>query len=137
MIKTDHHSLKYFLNQRASTPFQHKWVSKLLGFDYEINYKVGQDNVVVDALSRAHGISTSEGSGALSLLECSSISYSYGGWLDEIWRYSEQDAWVVKRTKEVLDNLHSDTGSSSLAMFSFINGFLCYKGRIVSSSTSK
>ncbi|GJX59479.1 retrotransposon-related protein [Tanacetum coccineum] len=51
-IKTDHFSLKYVLDQRITTPFQSKWLPKLLGFDYEIEYKQGKDNVVVDALSR-------------------------------------------------------------------------------------
>ncbi|GJY66503.1 ty3-gypsy retrotransposon protein [Tanacetum coccineum] len=51
-IKTDHFSLKYFLDQRLSTPFQTKWLPKLLGFDYEIIYKKGADNAAADALSR-------------------------------------------------------------------------------------
>ncbi|GKD18655.1 putative mitochondrial protein, partial [Tanacetum coccineum] len=52
-IKTNHFSLKYFLDQRITTPFQSKWLPKLLGFDYEIMYKRGKEN---DALSRtAHG----------------------------------------------------------------------------------
>lgn len=38
-IKTDHHSLKYFLGQRLSSIEQHKWVTKMLGYDYEIIYK--------------------------------------------------------------------------------------------------
>ncbi|TQD70724.1 hypothetical protein C1H46_043741 [Malus baccata] len=42
IIQTDHHSLKYFLQNRANSPFQQKWVSKLLGFDYEIQYRKGQ-----------------------------------------------------------------------------------------------
>jgi hypothetical protein len=49
-IKTDHQSLKYFLEQRLSSPEQQKWVTKLFGYDYEIIYKKGKDNVVVDAL---------------------------------------------------------------------------------------
>nr|GFA94454.1 Ty3/gypsy retrotransposon protein [Tanacetum cinerariifolium] len=40
------------LDQRITTPFQSKWLPKLLGFNYEIEYKKGKDNVVVDALSR-------------------------------------------------------------------------------------
>lgn len=52
IIRTDHHSLKYFLHQKSNTPFQQKWVSKLLGYDYEIQYKCGRDNLVADALSR-------------------------------------------------------------------------------------
>jgi hypothetical protein len=50
-IKTDHQSLKYFLEQCISSPEQQKWVTKLFGYDYEIIYKKGKDNVVVDALS--------------------------------------------------------------------------------------
>ncbi|GKC50171.1 putative mitochondrial protein [Tanacetum coccineum] len=51
-IKTDHFILKYLLNQRLTTPFQVKWLPKLLGFDYEFSYNKGSENVVADALSR-------------------------------------------------------------------------------------
>lgn len=37
-----------------TTPFQLKWLFQLLGFDYEIQYKKGSENVVVDALSRVN-----------------------------------------------------------------------------------
>jgi hypothetical protein len=50
-IKTDHQILKYFLEQRISSQEQQKWVTKLFGYDYEIIYKNGKDNVVADALS--------------------------------------------------------------------------------------
>ncbi|KAK8933363.1 hypothetical protein KSP39_PZI015730 [Platanthera zijinensis] len=51
-VRTDHQSLKHFLDQRVSSPLQQKWVTKLLGYDYEIVYRRGKDNVVADALSR-------------------------------------------------------------------------------------
>ena len=51
-VKTDHDSLKYFLDQRLSLEEQQKWVSKMLGYDFEIVYKKGKENIVVDALSR-------------------------------------------------------------------------------------
>jgi hypothetical protein len=47
LIKTDHYSLKYLLDQRLATIPQHHWVEKLLGFDFSIEY-----NVVADTLSR-------------------------------------------------------------------------------------
>jgi hypothetical protein len=53
-IKTDHQSLKYFLEQCISSPKQQKWGTKLFGYDYEIIYKKGKDNVVVDALSQKY-----------------------------------------------------------------------------------
>jgi hypothetical protein len=51
-VKIDHDSLKYFLEQRLSSEEQQKWVTKILGYDFEIVYKKGKQNVVVDALSR-------------------------------------------------------------------------------------
>jgi hypothetical protein len=51
-VKTDHDSLKYLLEQRLSSEEQHKWVTKILGYDFEIVYKKGKQNVVADALSR-------------------------------------------------------------------------------------
>jgi len=53
-VKTDHDSLKYFLEQRLSSKEQQKWVTKMLGYEFEIIYKKGKQNVVVDALSRNH-----------------------------------------------------------------------------------
>jgi hypothetical protein len=51
-IKTDHDSLKYFLEQRLSSEEQQKWVTKILSYDFEIIYKKGKKNVVADALSK-------------------------------------------------------------------------------------
>lgn len=38
-IKTDHQSLKFFMEQRLSTFLQQKWLIKMLGYDYEITTK--------------------------------------------------------------------------------------------------
>jgi len=51
IVKTDHYSLKYLLDQRLATIPQHHWVGKLLGFDFSVEYRSGATNVVVDALS--------------------------------------------------------------------------------------
>lgn len=56
VIKTDQKSLKWLLQQKISTPFQQFWLSKLLGFDYEIQYKQGKENLAADALSRVTNV---------------------------------------------------------------------------------
>jgi hypothetical protein len=80
-IKTDHQSVKYFLEQRISSPKQKKWVTKLFGYDYEIIYKKGKDNVVVDALSQKY-----EDEGSLS-----SLSFIVLDWLQAIRQEWLQD----------------------------------------------
>ena len=39
IIFTDHHSLKLIIDQHIYMPKQQKWVTKLLGYDYEIVYR--------------------------------------------------------------------------------------------------
>jgi hypothetical protein len=73
-IKTDHQRLKYFLEQRISSPEQQKWVTKLFGYDYEIIYKKGKDNVVAYALSQKY-----EDEGSLF-----SLSFIVPDWLQVI-----------------------------------------------------
>lgn len=55
IIKTDQKSPKWLLQKKVSTPFQQFWLSNLLSFDYEIQYKSGKENIATDALSRAQG----------------------------------------------------------------------------------
>jgi hypothetical protein len=52
LVRTDHYSLKYLLDQRLSTVPQHQWISKLFGFDFTVEYRPGRLNTVADALSR-------------------------------------------------------------------------------------
>lgn len=52
VIRTDQQALKYLLEQKIGRPAQQKWISKLLGYDFSVEYKRGRENNVVDALSR-------------------------------------------------------------------------------------
>jgi hypothetical protein len=52
VVKANHYSLKNLLDQRLATIPQHQWVSKLMGFDFVVEYKPGANNTVDDALSR-------------------------------------------------------------------------------------
>jgi hypothetical protein len=53
-IKIDHQILKHFLEQRISSEEQQKWITKLFVYDYEIIYRKGKQNVVVNALSHKY-----------------------------------------------------------------------------------
>jgi len=53
-ILTDHRSLRELMSQAIQTPEQHRYLVRLLGFDYTIQYRSGQTNTVADALSRVN-----------------------------------------------------------------------------------
>ncbi|KAH0714822.1 hypothetical protein KY284_007727 [Solanum tuberosum] len=52
IVRTDHYSLKYLLEQKVTSTIQQKGLTKLLGLDYEVKYKKGAKNRVANELSR-------------------------------------------------------------------------------------
>lgn len=61
VVRTDHSSLKHLWEQRIHTVAKQKWLTKLLGYDFRIEYKAGKENRVADALSRKLEQDTHEG----------------------------------------------------------------------------
>jgi hypothetical protein len=120
-IKTDHQSLKYFLEQRISSQEQQKWVTKLFGYDYEIIYKKGKDNVVADALSRKY-----EDEGSLF-----SLSFIVPDWLQAVHQEWLQDP----KSSHLIQQLNNK--AQAPPWYSWLQDELQYKGRLYLSKQSK
>lgn len=53
MIKIDQEALKHLGHQVIQTLEKKKWLPKLLGCDFSIEFKLGKENTIVDALLRS------------------------------------------------------------------------------------
>ena len=51
-VRTDHKSLKFLLEQQITREMQQKWIIKLMGYYFVIEYKQGKFNQVADWLSK-------------------------------------------------------------------------------------
>nr|GEV82965.1 hypothetical protein [Tanacetum cinerariifolium] len=115
-IKTDHLSLKDLLDQRISTPTQMKWLPKLMGFDYEIEYKKGKDNVVADALSEI------QGNVQLLNMVVSTFTSDVQQRIVESWSQDEKIQTLIAKLKD---------GKACPKHYSWSNNLLTRKGKLV------
>ncbi|CAH9143923.1 unnamed protein product [Cuscuta epithymum] len=60
IIRTDQKSLRSLTDQAINTPEQQKWLQKLLGYDFSIEYKLGKENIGADSLSRSFLLALSQ-----------------------------------------------------------------------------
>jgi hypothetical protein len=115
LIRTDHSSLKFLLDQKTTHVAQQVWLTKLLGFDYEIEYRRGKDNLAADALSR---VSHNE----LGALTLSSISTTIMEDIKKTWD-TDQNLW------QLIADLTKD--ASSHPNYSWVNDTFIRKGKVV------
>ncbi|PKA49390.1 hypothetical protein AXF42_Ash016579 [Apostasia shenzhenica] len=116
-LRTDHHSLKFLLEQRITTPVQQKWLSKLAGYDFKISYKKGQENTAADALSRKF---IPEGIALNAILQGTSTEL-----LKEI-----KNSWNVDtQLKEIIKKLQDGTHMEK--PYTFVNNQLRWKGKLM------
>jgi len=93
-VNTDHGSSKYFLEQRLSLEEKQKWVIKMLGYDFEIIYKKGKQNVVAYALSRKDEY--------IKGLLCA-ISLPQSDWVEYAineWKQDQKACKIIQRLQE-------------------------------------
>ncbi|XP_052292019.1 uncharacterized protein LOC127900817 [Citrus sinensis] len=112
-VITDHFSLKYMLEQRISTSTQQKWLTKLIGYDFEIIYRSGRENKAADALFRLQ--ESTENAMVMA------ISLPIGVWVEQLKQEWQQDSEIQKLIQEIVTN------SARHSKFTWENNLLKYK----------
>ena len=111
---------------------QQKWISKLLGYHFVVEFKRGKENKVADALSRKEDTNLqTEIARETSMLQAQAqaqgsfyaISFPSPTWLEELKTSYEEDNSVMELMKKLQDEPNSEEP------FSISNGLLFYKGR--------
>ncbi|KFK36440.1 hypothetical protein AALP_AA4G124900 [Arabis alpina] len=114
LVRTDQKSLKFLLEQREVNAEYQQWLTKILGFDFDIVYKPGLENKAADALSRREGVP-----------QLFALSIPGAIQLDMIQTEVDKDMELSKIKAEVLQNvgLHPE--------FSVVQGRLLKQGKLV------
>ncbi|KAL0539505.1 hypothetical protein IC582_023720 [Cucumis melo] len=118
-IISDQKALKFLLEQREVQPQFQKWLTKLLGYDFEILYQPGLQNKAADALSRVKLPAEFHSLMAHGLLD-----------IDIVTREVEKD----EELQGIIEILKEDPDGK--ANYQWKAGNLFYKGRLVLSRKS-
>lgn len=110
IIRTDQEALKHLCQQTIQTPEQQRWLPKLLGYDFSIEYKPGRNNIPADALSRVNCM-------PLTTVQCSLIP--------QIQELQRQDPFCKQKIQALQQGALGDT------KFSLKNDLLWYASKIV------
>ncbi|KAA8548911.1 hypothetical protein F0562_000595 [Nyssa sinensis] len=116
IVRTDQRSLQYLWSQRISTAAQQRWLYKLMGFDFIIEYKKGKENVVADALSRR-----GENDGETG--ELTALSHPIPNWVEAI----KEEVTSNPTLKELVQRVEE---GEALGPWKLQDGVLFYKERI-------
>jgi hypothetical protein len=118
-VRTDHQALKFQLEQKIGTPSQQRWLSKLIGYDFVIEYKAGSENCVADALSRLPDSTAHHVEVSLSL-----ISFPTPAWISDL----KSSYLTDPATTTILHSLQQ--GTTCPHGFSLQQGLIIRKGRL-------
>ncbi|CAN6326944.1 unnamed protein product [Urochloa humidicola] len=115
LIRTDHRSLSFLSDQKATTKLQHKALLKLMDLKFKIQYKKGVTNQAADALSR---YPQSESESVMA------ISVSSPTWMDKLQSGYEDDPEAQRLLTELSILSPNDKG------YALSDGLIRYKGRV-------
>jgi hypothetical protein len=121
MIQTDHQSLTQLDDQRLSTPWQQRALTKLLGLQFRILYRQGSENRVADALSRRPNL---DQDAPKLQLNATSVSSVIPSWLNQVLKGYEQDT----SAQELLSKLAT---GEKIDHYTLTQGIIRFKGRIL------
>lgn len=125
IVHTDQRSLKFLLEQKEVNMEYQKWLTRLLGYDFEIFYKPGCENKAADGLSRSMEAST----GFMSTM-CLALTIPAALQLQDIFKEIERDEELEALKRKVLDE------SLKNPMYQIIDDRVWFKNRLVLSKTS-
>ena len=86
VMHSDQQSLRYLMEQREVGTEYQRWMSKLLGYDFEIKYKPGPFNRVADALSRQYS----------SHMECSNLITVHSALWEDMQQHITTDDFIIQ-----------------------------------------
>lgn len=116
LIRTDHKSIKELMQQVIQTPIQQQYICKLMGFNFDIEYKPGATNIVADALSRMYSEDDLETTTFMSL------SRLISGLLESI----KEEHQTLEEVSALIQRLHQ---GEVLEGFRVQQGLLIYHDR--------
>lgn len=125
-MRTDQQSLKYLLEQREITLDYQRWLTRILGYEFDIEYKVGSENKVADGLSSIDHSAIDE-AGLMLLALTVPVTLQRQDLYREIDENDEIQAVVAKLL----------SGELVKPGFSLVHGRLFYKQKLVIPRNSK
>lgn len=115
ILRTDQKRLKLLLKKEVSTPFQQFWLSKLIGFEYEMQFRSGAENVVADALSKVIGFK-------LLMMAISTIQSDLFELITQTWATDPALQCIIEQKQQ---------NAKSFPKHQLINGQLRKRGKLV------
>lgn len=124
LVRTDQQSLKYLLDQREITLDYQRWLTRILGYEFDIEYKVGSENKVADGLSRIDH--AAKGENGLSLL---ALTVPVSLQLQDLYRELDENTEIQMTIQKLT------AGEQVKPGFSVVHGRLFYKQKLVLPAT--